>query len=95
MLAPVVVSLSETLCVLVYVPGAGEKVGVAVCEVTPEAVYVHEMTSAITVAPPVPPVKPRKPVLEPRAPGMLTVQLVVKVAAVTASVMVIVSVVPS
>jgi hypothetical protein len=49
----------------------------------------------MTAEPPVPPVKPMNPVLEPRAAGIFTVQLVVKVAAVTESVMVIVSLVPS
>src|SRR5579859_2757503 len=57
MLAPVVVSLSATDCVVVYVPPTGEKVGGAVCAVVPEAEYVQEMTSAMTANPPEPPVK--------------------------------------
>src|SRR5215469_15167258 len=58
-------------------------------------VNVQFRISWVAVFPPVPAVKPTKAALSPTTLGMLTAQLVVKVAFVIVSVMVIVKVVPS
>ena len=77
------------------VPVAGEITGVAVCCcVEPLAEYAHVMT-CVVVCVPVPAVKPTRAVLPPTVAGMLIGHEVVKVALVTVSVMVMVSVVPS
>ena len=95
MVEPAVASVMVTVCADVNVPVAGEITGVAAggC-VEPLEEYVHETICCVAVCPPVPPVKPTRAAVPPTVPGISMVQEFVKVALVTVSVMVMVSVVP-
>ncbi len=95
MVAPLVASDSETVCVPRYVPAARLRVGVATACTGPLPANVHDSIFWLEVAPPVPPVKPTYAVFPPTMAGISTVQLLVNVLLETGSNMVIARVVPS
>src|SRR6266850_6371420 len=96
MVAPLVESLMEMVCVPRYVPPGLLNTGVAVTPEFKDEDIVQFKTLWTAVRPPVPPVNPTKAVFPPTMLGMLMGWLVVNVfAAFVVSVIVIVKVVPS
>ena len=96
MIAPLVESLMEMVCVPRYVPPGLLNAGVDVTPGLKEEDIVQFKTFWTAVRPPVPPVKPTKAVFPPTMLGILIAWLVVNVfAAFVVSVIVIVKVVPS